>query len=425
MYRRPHEVFATDAPALDGLGMQRLLIAELVHCERERAKIDGRQYTAMARLVRDCARRSGEDDEAYEEALRSAYEEVALAMDVSSDYAAGCIREAAQLHSRLPRTFAALCGGRIVLYKAQILLQEAQTLTVEQCLQFEDGLLPTAQQMVPAKLRRVARKLARRIDKDAAKKREKTARQGRRVWIHPAEDGMYWFGALLPAEQAVAVFGVIDSLAQANKTNLEPGDDRGIDALPADTLVDLVLNPDGQPRVKYEMRVLVPAGTLLGLNNEDGHLPGHGPIPADICRALASDSTWKRILTDPNTSHVLDVGADTYRPSARMREYIEARDQRCRFPGCHRPAHKADLDHTIRFPLGGRTIRINLSALCERHHIVRHLPGWQVIQDPDGSGGLTWITPTGRTYCTRPPTPLGDEAELADIPLPEPEECPF
>jgi hypothetical protein len=178
--------------------------------------------------------------------------------------------------------------------------------------------------------------------------------------------------------------------------------------------------------VKYEMRVLVPAGTLLGLGDQDGHLPGHGPIPAEICRELAADSTWRRILTDPDMSHVLDVGAHVREPSARMREFIEARDQRCRWPGCHRPAHKADLDHSRMVSIGGLTIRINLAALCERHHIVRHLPGWKVTQDPDGSGALTWTTPTGRVYRTRPPTPLGDEAELADIKLPESEEeCPF
>ncbi len=151
---------------------------------------------------------------------------------------------------------------------------------------------------------------------------------------------------------------------------------RGIDAIRADVLVDLITNPDGEQRVTYEMRILVPAGTMLGLGDEDGYLPGHGPIPAALCRELSTDAAWKRILTDPDMSHVLDVGANTYRPSARMREYIEARDQHCRLPGCRRPAHESDIDHTIEFDLHGRTIRVNLSALCLKHHELKHLKDW-------------------------------------------------
>ncbi|MGQ0843096.1 MAG: DUF222 domain-containing protein [Sporichthyaceae bacterium] len=425
MYRIHGGIFASDAAFDDGLDVQRALISEALDCERDKARAEGRLYTALAALNRDCARRAGEDDGLYERLLRSAYEELALASASSPDHTAGTLHQAAELQSRLPRTFAALRAGDIGLYKAQAMLNAAITLTVEQCLQYEEGLLPTAADLPPAKLRRIAAKLVRRIDKSTAKKREKKAREDRRVWLTPGEDGTYWFGAQLPAEQAVAIFGVIDTLAKATKPALEPGDNRTIDALRADTFVDLILNPNGESRVKYEMRVLAPAGTLLGLNDQDGHLPGHGPIPAEICRELAADSTWRRILTDPDTSHVLDVGAHVREPSARMREYIEARDQRCRWPGCHRQAHKADLDHTVMVTMGGLTIRINLSALCERHHIVRHLPGWKVTQDPDGSGALTWTTPTGRIYRTRPPTPLGDEAELTSIKLPEYDECPF
>jgi hypothetical protein len=194
---------------------------------------------------------------------------------------------------------------------------------------------------------------------------------------------MYALRAILPAEEAIAVFGVIDSLAHANRT---AGEELGIEALRADAFVDLILRPGAQPsRVNYEMRVVVPFGTLLGTEETLGHVPGQGLIPADVVRLLAADSTWRRLLTDPVTGVTLDLGAARYTPSDRLAEFIRTRDQRCRFPGCNQPAHRSDLDHTIAFDAGGHTIRINLSSLCRRHHRIKHLPGWTATQDLDAT----------------------------------------
>jgi hypothetical protein len=43
--------------------------------------------------------------------------------------------------------------------------------------------------------------------------------------------------------------------------------------------------------VRWQANILIPLGTVLGLTGEPGHLPGHGPIPADLCRELAADAT--------------------------------------------------------------------------------------------------------------------------------------
>jgi hypothetical protein len=85
------------------------------------------------------------------------------------------------------------------------------------------------------------------------------------------------------------VFGVIDTLAHASR---EAGAELGIDALRADALVDLILNPAGQDsRVRYEMRVVVPAATLRGSQDDPGHVPGHGPVPADATGSEAPVET--------------------------------------------------------------------------------------------------------------------------------------
>jgi hypothetical protein len=236
------------------------------------------------------------------------------------------------------------------------------------------------------------------------------------VWLRESGNGMYDLHAHLPATEAISVFGVIDTLAHSTKPTLEPGDERTIGNLRADALVDLVTRPDGQQRISYEIGVVVPTGTLLGLDNTDGYLPGHGPIPAALCRELAADNTWRRILTDPATGHLLDLSASRYAPSDRLARFIRTRDQHCRWPACRGRIDHSEIDHTVEFSIGGITIRINLSLLCGRHHKIKHLPGWDLIQDPDGSGTLTFLSPTGQIWRTHPPDLFtGEDPDPLDL----------
>lgn len=414
MYRKPRDLTPTDSTS----AWARHLLAHIQDCDREMAALKAAQMESMAELVHLTGMRAGEDEEAHDDAQLSTEEEVALALNVAGPTAHARLDFATKLTTRLPRTFKAMRAGIITPAHARAALEETQFLTVEQCHRLEEGISPEVYRQTPGNLRRSFYGAVRAVDADLARKRAEKARSERSVGHSQGLDGMSSINAYLPAEQALAVFGVIDTLAQATKKALAPGDTRGIDAIRADVLVDLICNPNGEQRVRHDIRVLVPAGTLLGLGEQDGHIPGHGPIPAALCRQLATDNTWKRVLTDPNLAHVLDVGANTYAPSRRMREFIEARDQHCRFPGCRRPAHKSEIDHTIEFSIGSLTIRVNLSALCRKHHKVKHLPGWRLIQDPDQSGVLTWITPSGREYVTRPPTAAGQEVAIENPPSP-------
>ena len=89
-----------------------------------------------------------------------------------------------------------------------------------------------------------------------------------------------------------------------------------------------------------------------------------------------------------------------YRPSARLRAMIEARDQTCRFPGCKQPAWQTDLDHTIAYDKGGPTCPCNLGPACRTHHQVKQRPGWRLEQPVPGV--FRWATPAGRYYVVTP-----------------------
>ncbi|HEY3604312.1 MAG TPA: hypothetical protein VGL04_06540, partial [Sporichthyaceae bacterium] len=189
----------------------------------------------------------------------------------------------------------------------------------------------------------------------------------------------------------------------------------------ADAFYDLMCRPqNGAKRVHWHAQILIPAGTVLGLTGEPGHLPGYGPIPAQMCQELAADATWRRILTDPVTNTTLDIAPKRYRPGARLSELIHFRDKTCRWPGCNRT--RVETDHTIRREDGGLTVQRNLGDFCKAHHQLKDAPGWKVVQDNNGI--FTFTTPHGRVYKTHPPGADGDvkPVETIDIPKPPPKD---
>ena len=166
-----------------------------------------------------------------------------------------------------------------------------------------------------------------------------------------------------------------------------------------------------------EVRLTIAASTLLGLDDAPADLDGYGPIDAVRARALADGGVWRRVVTDPVTGQVLDVGRERYRPPAGLAEFVRTRDRTCAAPGCTVPARSTDLDHTIEYhpqpgdppdtPLG-RTDADNLGPLCHRHHRLKTDGGFRLRQIQPGL--FEWITPTGHRYLVRPGTGRNHDA---------------
>lgn len=152
---------------------------------------------------------------------------------------------------------------------------------------------------------------------------------------------------------------------------------------------------------KPVLQIVVGLDTLLGVSDRPGEIIGHGPVVADAVRALADDATGKRLVTDPLSGELLDHGRRTYVPPAALADHVRARDQVCRGPLCTRRARDSELDHFDPWTGGaGTTSDDNLHALCPHHHRLKDAAGWHVLASPDG--GLTWISPAGRTHTTEP-----------------------
>jgi hypothetical protein len=168
--------------------------------------------------------------------------------------------------------------------------------------------------------------------------------------------------------------------------------------------------------------VTVPALSLLDRSDEPVTLEGYGPIDLETARILAARApSFVRVLTHPETGAVLSVGRKRYKVPKDLRMWLRVRDGTCRFVGCGRRAERCDVDHTKERQHGGLTEHRNLAHLCRKHHTEKgasagasagagvgaSADAWTVVQSPDGSGVLTWTSPRGHTYETRP------ESEIA------------
>ena len=124
-------------------------------------------------------------------------------------------------------------------------------------------------------------------------------------------------------------------------------------------------------------------------------------VPAMTAWALAAGGTWRRLVTDPASGVVIDVGRTRYRPPAGLADLVRARDRACVFPTCQTPAERCDIDHLTAWSQGGTTSLDNLVTLCEAHHRLKHTPGWALTKD-NTSGVLSWHTPDKTIYQRHP-----------------------
>lgn len=207
----------------------------------------------------------------------------------------------------------------------------------------------------------------------------------------PYSDGLAGLHAELGAADAIAVFNRIDQCARTAKSD---GDQRSLDQLRADALVQLVLHgagPAGRPLISVAMS----AATATGLSNEPAELDGYGPIDADYARAIAGSGMWRRLTTDEDTGAVTGVGRK-YRPPKALRDLVAARHPYCVFPTCSTPSDRCDFDHIQSYAGGGETRVSNAAPECKRHHRTKHHPRWRVRRRGDGS--IEWAIPADRVH---------------------------
>jgi len=187
-----------------------------------------------------------------------------------------------------------------------------------------------------------------------------------------------------------------DALGLLAESALASGLDRGAAA----DRYQVVLHVEAEPATAFSAGD-GPAQATIEL--EDGAVR----VSAETSRRLACDASVVVIEEGPEGS-ALDVGRKTRSIPPAIRRALNARDGRCRFPGC--TARHCDAHHIKHWADGGGTSLDNLLLVCRRHHRLVHEGGIGIER---GAGGaVTFLRPDGRRIETAPRLTLTDPPAL-------------
>ncbi|MEP7055818.1 MAG: DUF222 domain-containing protein [Actinomycetota bacterium] len=369
-------------------------------------------------------------------------EEIAAVLHLAPSTAGRRVNTARQLTGRLGATGTALAAGAIPYWHAAHLAEQLDGHPDATATTVETQVLPDAGGQTCGQFRRAVAKAIAAADPAALEDRHAEALRGSdvQVWVEP--DGM---ASLLARGPAPAIYELYDRVCwQAASAAISANETRAANAagatppVPDGSLIgerrfDAFLritdpdaraqNPDtgrpseisdpssastaagpprcGPPGARRQVGILMDLPTALGLADQPGEIPGYGPVPAATARQYAADADWQVWLVDAATSTLTGLGTQRYRPNRRLRDYIEARDQTCRHPGCARPAWRCDIDHATPHHAGGCTDPANCGCFCRRHHRLKHETDWHITRAPDGT--VTWTSPFAQKHTVRPP----------------------
>lgn len=350
---------------------------------------------------------------------RSFRAEVAVLLNISERAAENLIGVSHSLVTALPATLTALGEGTISWRHATIMVDETAGLPSGDQQHLERRVLSRPDRLTPPKFARVLRKAREERNPETITGRHSAAREQRGLTIDDGRDGMSDIILRVDSAHAHAIFNRATAAARALN---DPLDDRTLDNRRADLITHLLLTevngemfgvvPDEWDDSNFvhwyrgitaNVAVTVPVLSLVGHEEAPATLEGWVPIDLETARALAGEAkSVLRILTHPETGVVLSVGRKRYKVPKDLRRFLEIRDLTCRFPGCSIAADRSEMDHTLDWQFDGETQDSNLAALCPGHHTLKGNTAWTVTQAADGSGVLTWTTPSGRTYRTYP-----------------------
>jgi hypothetical protein len=341
---------------------------------------------------------------------RGAPDEIALARRISKTSVDYQLAFAEPLVTDHPELLAACLRGAVPQSTAKYVVKEVEVLEPDQRHAIDGELAELAKQLAPGQARKATARLVASTDPDAAAKRARQARAAKHVRTIVHADATGTVVADLPAEQAVACWQALDHQARSLRGE---GDDRSIRELMCDLFVERLTGQAAATDLNLEVGVVVAAPSILGVDDQPARLMGHrggdyGVLPADLVRELArSEHAWmRRLVCDPNDGRLLDMDTRRRRFTGALRKFILYRDGVSRRPYSDTPIH--DIDHAVSYTDGGPTSAANGHGLAKRDHGLRDQPGWRLDPiDSDTGRGVTWITPTGHAYESRPPPLLG------------------
>jgi hypothetical protein len=297
----------------------------------------------------------------------------------------------------LAQTVLAMAEGKVGFGHMVVMARTADALAASPTARVfdEKKLLKRALENSVGKFHHICRHLRHAADPKGAVAAEVDLVENRSLRISTDEDsGAVFLSGEFDPESGAVIRTVLEPLARRSGAE----DKRPYDKRMADALVDVawhhldngLVPQNGSQRT--HLQVTASIETLKALDGAPAaELEFSLPISAKAVERLACDCSLTRILLNSD-SMVIDVGRAKRSISAPQRKALNARDQRCVWPGCDRPASWTSGHHLKHWIHGGGSDLPNLALLCYRHHWNVHEGGWQLVR-----------TETGK-FMTIPPT---------------------
>ncbi|WP_255511362.1 HNH endonuclease signature motif containing protein [Mycolicibacterium sp. P9-22] len=251
------------------------------------------------------------------------------------------------------------------------------------------------------------------VDPEAVR-RARQARQQRGITVEPIGDGMVEIHGRVDAAKGAVFDQGLDALART----VCPDDPRSFLERRADAVEPLSLGAKSIPclcgredcpaadnevsKGHIVIHVLAEQATVTGASPKAALIPGYGVVHAEQIQEMVPHAEVRPLPI------AADLGIEGgYQPSRKLADFIRCRDLTCRWPGCHVPVGRCDIDHTVPWPYGP-THPSNTKLYCRIHHLIKTFhcgpDGWTDQQHPDGT--ITITAPNGRVYTTTPDGPL-------------------
>ncbi|WP_212755936.1 HNH endonuclease [Flexivirga aerilata] len=416
-----------DVPLPEGDDSEPLL-AELRALEELKNAISARQARLTVAVREHQRSRDRARDLKSADTERLVGSQVALARRCSPHLGSRLLDLAHALVDQLPHTLSALQAGVITEWHATLIARETAGLARDQRIAVDELLRDDLGTVSQARLAALARQHAYHADPAAIVARRARAETGRRVTLRPAPDCIALLTALLPVTDGLACYAALTAAAGSD------GTDRTRGQVMADTLTDRVTGRDAADHspIGLQVELLMPLDTLTG--DTPAHLPGYGPIPADLARELVLDADntddagrpdnpavdpgtsvgdpphrpgrkdrlrIRRLFTYPGTGDLIDMESRSRAYPGLLAKLIRLRDQTCRTPWCDAPI--AHIDHITPHTAGGPTSERNGTGLCARCNYAKEHPDLTVT----GDAAETITTTGGLSATSRPPAPPG------------------
>ncbi|WP_299166486.1 HNH endonuclease signature motif containing protein [uncultured Arthrobacter sp.] len=256
--------------------------------------MEARVVSTLANLTHDdVSPRFSGGDRGEEMARSVAASEVALTLNIPERTATRLVDESVDLVVKHPATLNALECGSISRRHAVLIADESLGMPSEALLGFERALLDLASGMTVPKLARRARRLREMHHPDTLPIRKAKAVSERHVEVQPADDGMAWLHALLPAEQACGIYQRLTATARKLRV---PEESRTLTQLRADVLTDLLThNCPGD-----EMSVCPSGAPGTGNNGDDSAVQSGRAGSPGVAIGQSGKPAWQGITAHVN-----------------------------------------------------------------------------------------------------------------------------